>query len=82
MHFEATECRWNVANQPQQFKHHQIVRAFRAAEAAGVRNPSVEVHMPNGTTLVIGGGKPAASNRPGGPSTPSGVGRLSKRGRK
>jgi hypothetical protein len=28
-----------VANKPQQFRHHEVVRALRAAAAAGVRNP-------------------------------------------
>jgi hypothetical protein len=44
-----------MANQPHQFKHRDVVRAFRAAEAAGVSNPTVQVQLPNGTTLVIGG---------------------------
>jgi hypothetical protein len=49
-----------MANQPQEFRHHQIVRAFRAAEAAGVRDPTVRVVLPNGTEFHIGaGGKPA-----------------------
>jgi hypothetical protein len=43
-----------MANQPQPFRHHHIVKAFRAAEAAGVRNPSVEVRIPNGTVFTIG----------------------------
>jgi hypothetical protein len=46
-----------MANQTQPFKHHHIVRAFKAAEAAGVANPTVEVHLPGGATIVIGGGK-------------------------
>ena len=53
-----------MANQPQQFKHHHIVRAFKAAEAAGVRNPTVSVRLPNGTTIDIGS-KPPAMARPG-----------------
>jgi hypothetical protein len=50
-------------NQPHQFKHRDVVRAFRAAEAAGVQNPTVQVQLPNGTTIVIGGagGKPDAA---------------------
>ena len=39
---------------PRQFRHHDVVRAFRAAEAAGVRDPTMRVRLPNGT-LVIGG---------------------------
>jgi propanediol dehydratase large subunit len=42
-----------MANQPNQFKHRDIVRAFKAAEAAGVPNPSVQVHCPNGTVITI-----------------------------
>jgi len=44
-----------MANQSQPFKHHHIVRAFRAAEAAGVANPTVEVRPPTGATITIGG---------------------------
>ena len=43
------------ANQPHQFKHRDIVRAFKAAEAAGVRNPSVQVQCPNGYVITIDG---------------------------
>jgi hypothetical protein len=49
-----------MANRAQPFKHSHIVRAFRAAEAAGVKNPSVAVHLPNGTTIDING-KPDAT---------------------
>lgn len=47
-----------MTNQSQPFKAHHVVRALKAAVTAGVTNPSVEVHLPNGTTLVIGSGKP------------------------
>jgi hypothetical protein len=47
-----------MANQPQPFRHHHIVRACRAAEAAGVANPTVEVRLPTGATITIGSGKP------------------------
>jgi hypothetical protein len=50
-----------MSNQPHQFKHRDVVRAFRAAEAAGVLNPRVEVRLPSGTVLVIGGAKPDAT---------------------
>jgi hypothetical protein len=43
-----------MANQPQPFKHHHIVKAFRAAEAAGVRNPMVSIRLPGGATIAIG----------------------------
>jgi hypothetical protein len=45
-----------MTNQPQRFRHHDVVKAFRAATAAGVANPTVRVSLPNGTTLDIGGG--------------------------
>jgi hypothetical protein len=47
---------WNMANQPHQFKHRDVVRAFKAAAAAGVTDPKIEFQLPNGTTIVIGGG--------------------------
>jgi hypothetical protein len=51
-----------MVNRAQPFRHHDVKRAFRAAVAAGVSNPSVEVRLPTGTTIVIGsGGKPGAS---------------------
>jgi hypothetical protein len=43
-----------MANQPHQFKHRDVVRAFKAAAAAGVRDPQVEIQFRNGTTIVIG----------------------------
>jgi hypothetical protein len=36
------------------FRHADIKRAFRAAEAAGVKNPTIRVVCPNGTELHIG----------------------------
>ena len=42
-----------MANQPHQFKHRDVVRAFKAASAAGVSNPSVHVRCPNGTVITI-----------------------------
>jgi hypothetical protein len=54
-----------MANQPHQFKHRDVVRAFKAAAAAGVRDPQVEIQFRNGTTIVIGprdaGAKPDAT---------------------
>jgi hypothetical protein len=49
----ANNDRWKVANQPHQFKHRDVVRAFKAASAAGVSNPSVQVRCPNGTVITI-----------------------------
>jgi hypothetical protein len=51
-----------MANQPQVFRQHLIVRALRAATKAGVANPSCTVQLPDGVTLVIGG----AGNKPAG----------------
>jgi len=48
-----------MANQSQPFRQHHIKRALKAAEAAGMRNPMVEVHLPTGTKLIIGS-QPAA----------------------
>jgi hypothetical protein len=53
-----------MVSKPQAFRHHQIVRAFRAAEAAGVRDPTVRFVLPNGTQFQIAasaGGKPDAA---------------------
>jgi hypothetical protein len=51
-----------MGNQPQPFKTHHIARALRGAAAAGMRNPTVEVRLPTGATIVIGGaGKPDAA---------------------
>jgi hypothetical protein len=51
-------------NKTQPFKQHHITRAFRAAAAAGVHDPAVEVRLADGTTIVIGPkasmGKPAS----------------------
>lgn len=47
-----------MANTAQPFRQHQITRAIRAAQAAGVSNPTIEVCLKNGTKIVIGGGKP------------------------
>ena len=46
-----------MTNQPRQFKHSDVVRAFKAAEAAGVRNATVRVHCPNGSIIHIGSGE-------------------------
>jgi hypothetical protein len=71
-----------MANQPHQFKHRDVVRAFRAAEAAGVPNPTVQVQLPNGTTIVIGGAgaKPdAAASTRNKAATPAKAGQAGKR---
>ena len=57
-----------MVNRPHQFKHRDVVRAFKAAAAAGVSNPSVQVRCPNGTVITIDS-KPdaaaAATTKPG-----------------
>jgi hypothetical protein len=53
-----------MANRTHQFKHRDVVRAVRAAAAAGISNPrTVEVRLPNGTTIAVSGtdGRPAAA---------------------
>ena len=42
---------------PHNFRHADVRRAFRAASAAGVQNPRIEVHLPTGGHLVIGSGE-------------------------
>jgi len=50
-----------MANRVHQFKHRDVVRAVRAAAAAGISNPkTVEIRLPNGTTIAVGG----TDNRP------------------
>src|SRR5262249_60536225 len=44
-----------MVNRPRDFRHHDVVRAFRAARAAGVEHPSIEIHLPGGTRYVLGG---------------------------
>jgi hypothetical protein len=45
-----------MVTRPHGFRHSDVKRAFRAAEAAGVRNPRIEVHLPTGGHFVIGSG--------------------------
>lgn len=51
-----------MANKAQPFLQHHVARALRGAVAAGVSNPSVEVRLPSGASITVGGGngKPAA----------------------
>jgi len=42
---------------PHNFRHSDVKRALRAATAAGVRNPRIEVHLATGGHLVIGSGE-------------------------
>jgi hypothetical protein len=52
-----------MANKAQPFRQFHVTRALRGAVAAGVPNPTVEFHLPDGGKIVVGagGGKPAAS---------------------
>jgi hypothetical protein len=45
-----------VANKSQPFRVHHVARALKGAVAAGIKNPSVSVTLPNGTTIAIGAG--------------------------
>jgi hypothetical protein len=42
------------------FRHHDVVRALRAAQAAGVANPSVRIRVPSGTEFYVSGGEVVA----------------------
>src|SRR5262249_31623526 len=47
---------YKMVNRPRDFRHHDVVRAFRAARAAGVENPSVRIRVPSGTEYYVSGG--------------------------
>jgi len=45
-----------MPTRPHQFRHRDVVRAVRAAAVAGISNPkTVEIRLPNGTTIAVGG---------------------------
>jgi hypothetical protein len=44
-----------MGNKVQKFRQHEVSRAIRGAAAAGMKNPSVEVRLPGGTSIVLGG---------------------------
>jgi hypothetical protein len=44
-----------MANRPRDFRHHDVVRAIRAAHAAGIASPSVRIKVPSGTEYFVGG---------------------------
>jgi len=58
-------------NKTQPFRQHHLTRALKAATAAGVHNPMVEVHLPTGAKIVVRShaaktvGKPGQSSRRG-----------------
>ena len=47
-----------MANRPHPFRHRDVVRAFKAASAAGVSNPTVQIRCRDGTEITVAGGKP------------------------
>lgn len=44
-----------MVGRPQAVRYRTIIRAFKAAEAAGVRNPRVEIREADGSTITISG---------------------------
>ena len=46
-----------MVNRPRDFRHHDVVRAIRAARAAGVENPSVRIRGPSGNEYYVSGGE-------------------------
>jgi hypothetical protein len=62
-----------MTNQPHQFRHRDVVRAVRAASAAGVQASEVKVVLPSGASIVISGrpNEAAAIPKRGKAPTPS-----------
>ena len=67
---------------PRQFKHSDVVRAYRAAEAVGVSNPTIHIRCPNGSVITIDGKPDAAVAVPKHPSKPPPTSPRSPRGPK
>ena len=55
-----------MANRPHQFKNRDITRCLKAASAAGVHRPTVEVHLlpTGGTKYIVGGEVTSQSKKP------------------
>jgi hypothetical protein len=54
-----------MPNKVQPFRQHLVARGLRAAMAAGIPNPTVEFHSPDGGKIVVGaGGKPGETGSP------------------
>jgi hypothetical protein len=70
-----------MANRQQPFKTFHVARALRGAVAAGVKDPRVEVRLPTGASIIVGG-KPDAAAIPKSSKAPTEAGQLSRRGRK
>jgi len=49
-----------MVNRPRDFRHHDVVRAIRAARAAGIASPSVRIRTPGGTEYYVSGGEVVA----------------------
>jgi hypothetical protein len=62
-----------MVNRPRDFRHHDVVRAFKAARAAGVDNPSLRIRTPTGTEYFFGGEVKADVPRVRGKATPDAV---------
>jgi hypothetical protein len=45
-----------MVGRPRDFRHGDVVRAIRAAKAAGIDSPSVRIRTPGGTEYFVGGG--------------------------
>jgi hypothetical protein len=55
----AIQWQGHMVNKTQPFRQHQITRVLKAAAAAGMSNPTVEVRLlPTGATITVGSGKP------------------------
>jgi hypothetical protein len=55
-----------MVNKVQPFRQHHISRALKAAAAAGMTRPRLELKLPGGGVMVIGDdGEPAGSKAPG-----------------
>jgi hypothetical protein len=66
-----------MVNRPRDFRHHDVVRAIRAARAAGIESPSLRIRGPSGTEYYVSGGE--VKEAPPKKSTPL-RGKLAERG--
>jgi len=56
-----------MPNAPHKFKNRDITRCLKAASAAGVSHPTVEVHLlPGGTTKYVVGGEVVSASKKSG----------------
>src|SRR5215471_9400883 len=54
-----------MVNRPLDFRHHDIVRAFKAARAAGIDSPSLRIRTPGGVEYHFSGGEVTAPKKGG-----------------